>query len=126
MAKSKTLYECGRDDCPGTTGASHPRNVCLRVISERVWYGRQSVNLERIVAIGDKRIRYRIEVDSYDFQSSAKAELWNGEKWHRVHFIPGPELATRKNVSYVTKGVTAKAFAGDLAELERVTRAVLS
>lgn len=126
MAKRKPVYECGRDDCPGTTGTSHRRDACERVITERVWYGRQSVNLERIVAIGDKRVRYLVEVDAYDFQSSARAELWNGEKWHRVHYIPGPEVLTGKMVSYVTKGVTARAFAGDLAELERVVKAVIS
>jgi len=49
MAKRKPFYECGRDDCPGTTGTSHPRDACERVISERVWHGRQSVNFERIV-----------------------------------------------------------------------------
>ena len=96
------------------------------VISERVWNGSQSVNFERLVAIGDKRVRYRIKVDAYDFQSSAIAEIWNGERWNRIHVIPGEEVLTRKMVSYVTKGVTARAFAGDLAELERVVKAVLS
>ncbi len=110
MAKSKT-----------NTVAAAPETL----ISERVWYGRQSVNLERIVEIGGKRIRYLIEIDSYDFQSSGRSDLWNGEKWHRVHYIPGPELFTGKMVSYVQKGITARAFAGDLAELVRVTRAVV-
>lgn len=66
------------------------------------------------------------EVDAYAFQSYGEAELWNGEKWHRVHYIPGEEVLTGKMVSYVTKGVTARAFAGDLAELERVVKAVIS
>ena len=96
-----------------------------KVISERVWHGRQSVECERIVSVHGKRVRYLIGVDSYDFQSSATAELWNGEKWHKVHSIPGQAMASCKTISYVEKGVTIARFAVDLAELERVTLAII-
>lgn len=96
-----------------------------RVISERLWKGRQSVNLERIVAYGDKRVRYLIEIDAYDFQSSGRAELWNGEKWHRVHFIPGQQLRARHTVSYVHHDVKPGSFDADMAELRAIVRAVV-
>ncbi len=99
--------------------------LAVKKISERVWYGSQSVNFERIFALGEKRIRFRIKVDAYDFQSSGVAEIWNGERWNRIHVIPGEELKSTKKTSYVTKNVTIKVFAPDIDELERVTQAVL-
>lgn len=95
-----------------------------REISDRTWKGQQSWNRERIVIIGDKRVRYTVKRDSYDFQSYGKAEVWNGEKWHTVHHIPGQEL--KNTVSYVGRDVLPTAFLEDMAELARVTRAVIS
>lgn len=43
---------------------------------------------------GPHRLRVKIHIDqSYDFQSRAHIERWNGEKWFEVASMPGKEAA---------------------------------
>lgn len=95
------------------------------VISDRTWSGHQSWNREVIENIGGKRVRMTVKVDAYDFQSFAKSELWNGEKWHTVHKIPGQEVQAFKKISYVAPFCSPATFDNDLAELRSVTKGVL-
>ena len=92
-------------------------------ISDRTWQGRQSWNREVIEKMGDDRIRYRIKVDAYDFQSYGIAEVWRNEGWRQVHKIPGQQLKTK--VSYVVPNVKPYQFDLDLEELRMVTKGVL-
>jgi hypothetical protein len=94
-----------------------------KVISERTWQGQQSWNREVIEQVGERRVRYRVKVDSYDFQSSATAELWVGTEWKNIHRIPGQEL--RLPISYVDRGIKAAHFGPVMVELRRVAEAVL-
>lgn len=95
------------------------------VISDRTWSGHQSWNREVIENVSGKRVRMTVKVDAYDFQSWAKAELWNGEKWHTVHMIPGQQVRAVKRVSYVQRTCTPTEFDADIDELRSVTKGVL-
>lgn len=95
------------------------------VISDRTWQGHQSWNREVIENIGGKRVRLTVKVDAYDFQSWAKAELWNGEKWNTIHHIPGQEIKSFGQVSYVSRSCDPKVFDKDLNELRSVAKGVM-
>lgn len=97
-----------------------------RVISTSVSEGRQSVTSQDIFAIGAHKIRLTIKSDSYDFQSSAVAEVWNGAtlSWNRVHSIPYKLMKTRAGLIYVPKSEWM--FGADQVELMRVVQEVLA
>ncbi len=95
------------------------------MISDRTWKGHQSWNREVIENVGGRRIRFSIKVDSYDFQSWARAEVWNGDKWNVIHSIAGQEIKSFKKVSYVSRTCSPTVFDEDLKELRSVTNAVL-
>ncbi len=92
-------------------------------ISERTWNGDQSWHHEVIERAGVMRVRFHVRVNAYKAQSYGRAQVWSGDEWRDVHEIPGEQLQTE--VSYVQRGVTAAAFSADMAELRRVTLAVL-
>lgn len=99
-------------------------------ISDRTWLGKQSWNREIIEMMTDNaanvtdiRVRYTVHVDSYDFQSWAKAEVWKDMAWSAIHKIPGQALKTR--ASYVDPKVKPSAFDADITELRSVTKKVL-
>lgn len=94
-------------------------------ISDRTWQGQQSWNREVIESEAGHRLRLTVKVDSYDFQSYAKAERWDGMKWHEVHRIPGQEVKARTTVSYVARSVSPNAFTADIDELRRVAIAIV-
>lgn len=51
--------------------------------------GRQSVELVRVVRVGDVKVKVHIDRDSYDFQSSAVAFAWTTEAgWKPVISVP--------------------------------------
>jgi hypothetical protein len=81
--------------------SKHP--APLKPLSSIVSTQRQGVQLQRIYAIGEHRIRTTVYVDSYDFQSWAKAERWNGERWYEVATIPYGAMYSTKKASYVKK-----------------------
>ena len=95
------------------------------VVSDRTWQGHQSWNRELIENISGKRVRFTIKVDAYDFQSWAKAELWNGEKWNSVHHIPGQQVKAFGKVSYVSRTCAPSVFEPDINELRAVVKGVL-
>jgi len=69
------------------------------IIDNKEYRGRQSRNLTRILKTGGHKLRITIKRDSYDFQSSAKIELWSEAegKWNFVHSIPYAEMACVKS-----------------------------
>lgn len=97
-----------------------------QVISTSVSEGRQSVTSQDILLIDGHKIRLTIKSDSYDFQSSAVAEVWNGAtlSWNRVHSIHYAQMKTRPGLIYGPK--CDWKFGDDQVELMRVARAVLS
>jgi hypothetical protein len=92
-------------------------------IDQRVWNSNQSWHFKSIESIGDRKAKFYIRKNAYENQSHASVTLWDGDKWHEVFRIAGVELQT--SCSYVEKGITAKAFAKDVAELHRVFCAVV-
>lgn len=101
-----------------------------KVISDRVWAGRQSWEREVIESVGKTRFRYHVKVDAYDFQSHAWAHVWMADDgtgtpgWKQIHRIPGQQLNTSKRISYVSQSVQPASFDDDLVELRRVAQAV--
>jgi hypothetical protein len=93
------------------------------VISDRIWNSEQSWYRERIIAIGDQRIRFYLRCNAYKFQSYAEVELWRGSEWSQIHRIAGMAMATE--ASYADRTVKPSAFDADIAELRRVAGAVL-
>jgi hypothetical protein len=73
---------------------------------ERSWRGKQSKEYEWIGKVlwdpGGRRcrnFRVRVKVDSYDFQSYAKLEVWCQAGWSFIHQIPG-QLVGERTESY--------------------------
>ena len=102
-----------------------------RDIADRMWKGQQSINRELLVEVHGPlplgvgaetrhRFRFTVHVDSYDFQSYAKAERWDGAKWQTVHVIPGEQLATKASHHDRQSPTQPSAFDADLDELRRV------
>ena len=87
-------------------------------INRRVWNQGQSWHYESIETVEGKKAKFYVRVNAYANQSYATAELWDGEKWNRVHRIPGTQLKTE--VSYVQRGVKETAFTQDIDELKTV------
>jgi hypothetical protein len=96
-----------------------------QVISDRTWAGQQSWNRQVIENVNGMKMRFTIKVDAYDFQSSAKAELWKEDGWREVHRIPGQQMRSCKSISYVARDVRPSAFDGDITELRSVSKGVL-
>ena len=95
------------------------------VISDRTWNGDQSWYREIIESIDGTRLRFKVRVNAYDFQSYGKAQVWRDGKWHEVHTIPGQQLKSSKTVSYVDRHVRPNQFDDDIVELRRVAKAVI-
>lgn len=80
-------------------------------ILENLYNGRQSVVFEGICKITkekiNKKIRILIKKDSYDFQSYAKIQYWDGSEWKHVTSLDwnktkSKELFHNKNVDELT------------------------
>lgn len=93
-------------------------------ISDRTWNGEQSWYREVIEVVGGCKLRLKVRVNAYPFQSYARAQVWRDGKWSEIHTIPGEQLQTK--ASYVERGVQPARFDADIAELRRVAKAVLS
>lgn len=78
----KALQECG-----------------AQVLESRIWRGRQSYEARAIIAYtadlgAVHRLRFEVDVDSYDFQSSAVVSRWNGSEWKHLGSTPYPQMQT--------------------------------
>jgi hypothetical protein len=76
-------------------------NSRVEVIDRNLARASQSLTLTDIVAApnGD-RLRIRIKSDSYDFQSYARIDRWDGTQWHNVHSIDYANMSTATKLSY--------------------------
>lgn len=79
--------------------------IKTETVRERFFNGRQSVEFEGIYKIGDSKIKVRIDVDSYDFQSSATASIFNFDKleWNNLTRIPYSNMKSCREVFYQRK-----------------------
>lgn len=97
------------------------------VVKEDFWRGSQSLEAERIVKVGELRLRALVKRDSYDVQSYAKVYAWTAkEGWSHVTSIPLERTEMRKR-AYVERGDEWHAAARkDLDALVRAGVAVLA
>ena len=82
-----------------TKSANPPKAVLLE---ETINEGRQDVTARRVLSLGDFKVRLTIKSDSYQFQSFARAEVWNPAtlSWNQVHSIHYAEMATPEGLCY--------------------------
>lgn len=96
--------------------------------SRRVWSGQQDRNIEVTGDVCGYPVRLRIRVDSYDFQSYGRAEVFSpsGVCWNEVSSIPGQMLGCLKTAGPYKRDFSERAFDGDLKTLEDEVAAVLA
>ena len=94
-------------------------------ISERVWRGQQSVELERVYLLDDgTRLRTRFDLDAYQFQSSARVDKWDGDAWQLVVRIAGQALACWEQGHRARSELTVALFEPDLTQIETEAAAI--
>lgn len=91
----------------------------------------QAAKVTEIVEIRGRRFRIRLKSDSYDVQSYARIEVWNGDRWNLVHEIPGPAMETPHGLAYERwpddfEDKLAAKFQNDRDELVLVAVAVVA
>ena len=95
----------------------------IATISESFTKRRQSLVYARTLNANGAKFRISVKRDSYDFQSHGKIDRWDGDKWHRVHAVPYPDLACLE-VSPYDRSPDRTPFEEDAAALYRVAMAV--
>ncbi len=98
--------------------------INIKTLSQRAFKSRQSNEYHEIIEMQDNefwpyerhRLQVRIDRDSYDFQSSAVIEKWDGSGWRNVASIP---YSLMKTPDYTTllKEVGNARFQEDRNEL---------
>ena len=95
-------------------------------ISTRVWKGSQSWEFEDILRLEDgQKLAIRIKRDSYDHQSYARVDRWDGAKWQLVVSNTIGECVCQK-ISYVADKVTAADFKVDADRLFCIAKEIVS
>lgn len=73
------------------------------IVDNGIVRGRQDYVLDRVYRLdNDMKVRVYIKRDSYDFQSYAKAEYWDGAKWSYVVGRQGTHPKMKDLPSYTT------------------------
>lgn len=72
---------------------------------------------ELTTAANGDRLRVVIYSDAYDFQSYARVERWDGEKWQNVWSIHHGNMATKPGLHYRPERATAFDFRVDRESL---------
>lgn len=79
----------------------------IKLISQEVSKGTQSILYQEVFNIGDNALRINIKSDSYDFQSHAKI-YWlnrNENKWNCLHNIHYSNMETQTKLYYDPKAI---------------------
>lgn len=107
--------------------------MATRVIDKRVCRGQQDVDYVEVLTVTCKRgrtitphkLRVKIRSDAYAFQSYARVERWDGDKWHAVHDLGYSNMKTPIGLSHASGDLEAK-FTADRDELVKLAEAILS
>jgi hypothetical protein len=75
----------------------------MKILSKSICKTGQSIDYKEILKLDDKKIKITIKSDSYSFQSYARIELWNGEKWNMIDSIPHGNMNTPIELVYQPK-----------------------
>ena len=89
------------------------RNPKLETLEISLGKGYQDMIYKEILRWGEHKLRVRIKSDSYAFQSFARIERWNGERWYEVHHIHHSQMTTASGLIHQPKQVTKEDFAAD-------------
>ena len=74
----------------------------FRILTQRIWQGRQSWKLQASVKMYGEIVRVNIKRDAHDFQSWAKVEKWTDERgWQEFVSIPIAQTPVH-GISYVS------------------------
>ena len=79
--------------------------------------GRQDVTATALFDMNGHRLRARIKRDSYDFQSSARMERWNGKEWKFLADIHYSKMTTPEKLHYKQDWESVSHFNADLTTL---------
>ncbi len=63
--------------------------------------GTQSLEYTELVELRANTLQIKIKSDSYDFQSYAIIDRWDGRQWQRVASIGYGSMATKSGLHYV-------------------------
>jgi hypothetical protein len=75
----------------------------MKTLNKQIARGRQSLDYRETLEHKGKKVRVRIQSDSYDFQSYAIVELFDGGKWNQLDIIPFSEMETNEGLYYKVK-----------------------
>lgn len=76
----------------------------MKTLSTEVGLGRQDLNYKEIIEHKGHKLRVSIKSDSYDFQSSAKVEVFDNMKWNHVDGIHFSQMKTPATLYVIPKG----------------------
>jgi hypothetical protein len=93
----------------------------MKKLTEKVWSTGHGWSYEALFAAGvhdGERLRVKIDRDAYDYQNRCVVEIYNAasNSWNQLAAVPFP-LMKSNAINYVSKTVTAAAFAGDVETL---------
>lgn len=72
----------------------------MKKLSSNISKNGQHVNMVYVCEVKGRKVRVRIQSDSYDFQSYARAEVWDGNKWNEVATRPYSQMDTPYGLCY--------------------------
>lgn len=96
-------------------------NLTTKQFSSTVWNANQSWNYESLHKIGENAehtVRISIRVNSHEFQSFVKAEIYSPEtkQWNEIASMPFPK-GRYLNVSYINENCKENVFWFDRDQL---------
>ena len=94
-------------------------------VEEEILKGQQSVIFKELLTYGDHTLQISIKSDAYDFQSYAKLERWDGNKWQLVCSRHHSIMNTPFKL-YVSQLVTKRVFLLDRRSLINSMKLILS
>lgn len=117
----------------------------MKSIITTISKGRQSLDYKEVLSFKrtrnkiaqEHRLQVRIKSDSYDFQSHAVIERWNGDEWKQVHSIHYAQMQTIPKLIHVgcnqpsnlsqsvIKNNNMRHFQKDRDELVRIAKEIL-
>lgn len=122
---------------PPTPTGAYVTHTPVTQITFRTWNQNQSWHYERVIKMGDHKLRINGRHNAYQNQSYISIERWDGTKWQHIQTIAGAVMAswTRANFGpggpesqYTRKTISNEmlsAFEVDEDELVEAAAAIL-